>query len=98
MHTLILRTSQITYSLQVWSIGASLDNAFEAKHSYFQKSFPWKFHQLAYSLASRHQQHQFYLNTVTNGLPGATNDVEGKNRCYYSLLLSPHCLGSVVDY
>ena len=72
---MILRTSQITYSLWVWSTGAM---QFEAKHSYFKQLSHslGNFINLPYSLASRHQHATPVLNTVTNGLPGVTNDVE----------------------
>ena len=51
---------------------------FEAKHSYFKRLAQSmnNFINLPYSLASRHQQYQCYLNTNTKELPGCADDID----------------------
>ena len=51
---------------------------YEAKHSYFKRLTQSmnNFINLPYSLASRHQQYQCYLNTNTKELPGCVDDID----------------------
>ena len=51
---------------------------YEAKHCYFKRLAQSlnNFINLPFSLASRHQQYQCYLNTTTKDLPGCVGDID----------------------
>lgn len=78
---------------------------FEAKHSYFKQLAHslGNFINLPYSLASRHQQYQCYLNTVTCDRPSSVESLEVGPGYIIFLLIDTFCikdmgtLGSVVS-
>ena len=66
---------------------------FEAKHSYFKQlaGSLGNFINLPYSLASRHQHYQCYLNVDSDNSMNSVNDVQvrpGTSAHYKNLLIS----------
>ena len=66
---------------------------FEAKHSYFKQlaHSMGNFVNITYSLATRHQHYQCYLNTNTEELPGWEQSMEvGPGQILFNLMVSKH--------
>lgn len=72
---------------------------FEAKHSYFKQlaHSMGNFVNITYSLATRHQHYQCYLNLNTEELPGYEHNMEvGPGWILFSLILIVLCLYVVI--